>query len=209
MMMESNCEMKTTTMKTQSTQPRKEKFNDSFFIRKSIVSAAVNDNDKQNSIQDLNTISNDTSNLFIPGKPGTDDVTKSTAIDHKKNSFMKKFLRNHFVLAIAFVIANLFFANNVNAQILQRGTATTALGTTSVLINTPTGVVAGDVMLACVGHTLASGTATAATSPGWTLINGSALGGSTRRFGTVLYKVATASEPANYTFTTTSAAAAA
>src|SRR5438477_7965914 len=33
-MMESNCERKTSNMKTQSTQSRKEIFNDSFFIRK-------------------------------------------------------------------------------------------------------------------------------------------------------------------------------
>jgi len=45
-MMESNCEMKTTNMKTQSTQSRKEIFNDSFFIRKSIITDVV-DNEKQ------------------------------------------------------------------------------------------------------------------------------------------------------------------
>ena len=35
--METNCELKLTNMKTNSTQSRKEIFNDSFFIRKPII----------------------------------------------------------------------------------------------------------------------------------------------------------------------------
>src|SRR6266487_4125911 len=110
MMMESNCEMKTsTTMKTQSTQARKEIFNDSFFIRKSIISDAVINNDNQFSIQDMSTFHSKTSNLFMPGQPRNNETAKSGTIDHqKKNSFMKTFLRKTFVLAIAVVIANLF-----------------------------------------------------------------------------------------------------
>ena len=44
MMMESNCEMKTTTtMKPKPTLLAKEKFNDSFFIRKTIISGIEGD----------------------------------------------------------------------------------------------------------------------------------------------------------------------
>src|SRR4030095_3855991 len=39
MMMESNCEKKTSNMKTQATQQRKEIFHDSFFVRRPIISS--------------------------------------------------------------------------------------------------------------------------------------------------------------------------
>jgi hypothetical protein len=64
-MMESNSEMKTsTTMRAQSTPPRKEIFNDSFFIRKSIINDAVNDTKK--GIHQMNTDTDNTSSSFIP-----------------------------------------------------------------------------------------------------------------------------------------------
>src|SRR5438046_1550665 len=103
MMMEPNCEMKTTTtMKTQSTQPVKEIFNDSFFIRKSIISDAKN-------------IANNNSIQAVNEELPIDNC--QLAIDHqKKNSFMKPFLRKPFVIAIAVVIANLFLVTNAFAK---------------------------------------------------------------------------------------------
>ncbi len=110
-MMETNCEMKLTNMKTQHTQPHKEIFNDSFFIRKSIISDADNNNNQQQAIQYRNADHNNRSNLYIVNTPGTDnkEAVRATGIDHpKKNSFMKTFLRRYIVVAIALVIANLF-----------------------------------------------------------------------------------------------------
>ena len=138
-MMESNCELKLTNMKTQSTQPRKEKFNDSFFIRKQMHDP-ITENDKQRSIQQTNAIhNNNISNLTIAAKAGNDGAVKTTGIENpQKNSFMKTFLRKPFVIAIAVVIANLFLANHSNAQIAQIGTATNANTTgTTLTINKP------------------------------------------------------------------------
>ena len=85
--------------------------------------------------------------------------------------------------------------------ITQRGTATTAdIATTSVTVAMPTGVVAGDVLIANLEQS--GDSVTDPTSPGWTLISGVAVdaGGRLRR-GAVLYRVAGASEPADYRFT--------
>jgi hypothetical protein len=86
------------------------------------------------------------------------------------------------------------------AQIAQRGTATTATTTgTSLTIARPTGVVTGDVMIVNIAQT--GNNSTDPTSTGWTLIDGVSLAGGTLRLGAVLYKVATGTEGANYTFT--------
>jgi hypothetical protein len=90
------------------------------------------------------------------------------------------------------------------AQIEQRGTATTGLGTTTTLsIAMPASVVQGDVMIAAITHIIPTGAASNATCSGWTVIDGLALNGVTgRRYGTVLYKVAGASESGPYIFNT-------
>jgi len=99
------------------------------------------------------------------------------------------------VLGIAIVFAA---APTVEAAIASRGTAT-AVGNTTLLINKPSGVVSGDVLFADLSSV---GNATAnATSSGWTLVAGADLAGPRAGRGTLLYKVAGASEPANYTFT--------
>ncbi len=112
---------------------------------------------------------------------------------------MKKFL---FFLIFAF-IANLIAGSNAFGQIAQRGTATSATGTTSLTITKPTGVVSGDIMIVNIAQAGASGGGELSdpTSPGWTLITGADLEGGTQRWGAVMYIVAGGSEPANYTFT--------
>jgi hypothetical protein len=86
------------------------------------------------------------------------------------------------------------------AAIAQRGAATTGTTTgTSLTINKPTGVVAGDVMIVNIAQI--GNNTTAPSLSGWTLIAGADLLGVTLRYGAVLYKVAGASEPTSYTFT--------
>src|SRR5436190_2852237 len=96
-----------------------------------------------------------------------------------------------------------------NSSIFQRGSATVNnVGTgTSITINKPTGVVAGDVMIA---HFELEATSAFPTSTGWTTYTSTtflAVGG-TRRTA-LLYRVAgsapftPATEPSSYTFTVT------
>ncbi len=104
------------------------------------------------------------------------------------------------ILALVLVaVVNSAMPMQVSAAIAQRGTATTATTTnTNLTINKPTGVVAGDVMIVNIAKV--GNNTTAPSLAGWTLIDGRSLGGMTRRYGAVLYKVAGASEPASYTF---------
>ena len=86
-------------------------------------------------------------------------------------------------------------------SIAVRGTATSASGTTSLSISKPTGVVAGDVMIATFAKV---GNTTALVAPsGWTLINGAILrASSTLIYGAVMYRVANATDTgvSSYTF---------
>ncbi|MDQ1167893.1 T9SS sorting signal type C domain-containing protein [Flavobacterium sp. SORGH_AS_0622] len=87
-----------------------------------------------------------------------------------------------------------------SAYITQRGNSSTnQTSNTSLTINKPAGVVIGDVMLVNIAQ-IGSGNLSNPTSAGWTLIAGANLG-TNDRWGAVLYKIATASEPASYTFT--------
>jgi hypothetical protein len=85
-------------------------------------------------------------------------------------------------------------------QIVGTPTTATAINT-AVTVTKPTGVVAGDVLVAICGNN--AGTSNAITAPaGWALLHSvndglAGLGGSHLR---VFTKVAGASEPANYTF---------
>ncbi|MCL9804616.1 GEVED domain-containing protein [Flavobacterium amniphilum] len=101
-----------------------------------------------------------------------------------------------------FVILFLGLTNTTVAQITQRGTSTTGNSTNNTLtINKPTGVIQGDIMLVNISQREDSGNnLSTASLAGWTSIVSSDLG-STTRWGNVLYKVAGAAEPANYTFT--------
>src|SRR5205823_12829996 len=84
---------------------------------------------------------------------------------------------------------------NAQAAIALRGIATTATTTTTTLtITKPTGVVAGDVMIANISN---PGANAGATSTGWILIGAAA---NTGGRSTVLYKVAGGSEPSSYAF---------
>ncbi|ESU29308.1 CHU large protein [Flavobacterium limnosediminis JC2902] len=107
-----------------------------------------------------------------------------------------KFLRN--LLSILFLS---FITNAANAQIAQRGTATTATANavTTLTINKPTGVIAGDIMIVNITQR-GTNTLSNPTCTGWTSIDGANLGGGTDRRVSVLYKIAGVSEPANYTF---------
>jgi hypothetical protein len=91
------------------------------------------------------------------------------------------------------------------ATIFQRGSATTADGNgTSLILAKPTGVVAGDVMIANI--VLRGGTATQFPSlSGWTNVTTPVdfEGGGAHHRCALLFKVAGASEPSSYTFTWT------
>lgn len=93
----------------------------------------------------------------------------------------------------------LFLANSIQSQITLKGTATTSTSTnTNLIIDRPAGVVAGDIMLANIakgGNRILN-----PSLSGWTLIDGRSLGGTAARHGAVLFKIATATEPLNYTF---------
>ncbi len=85
--------------------------------------------------------------------------------------------------------------------IAQRGSATTATTTSSSLtINKPTGVVAGDVMIVNIAKV--NNDITTPTLTGWTLVDGKSLTGtgSTLRYGAVLYRVADGTEGASFVF---------
>jgi len=103
---------------------------------------------------------------------------------------------------LVFLAAIFALTVTTRAQIQQRGTATSATTTNSSLtISKPAGVVAGDVLLVNIAQAGAGGVLSNPTSSGWTLVAGADLAGGTRRWGAVLYKIAGAAEPADYTFT--------
>jgi hypothetical protein len=130
----------------------------------------------------------------------------------QKTIFMKNLLRKTnrtrlgSVFSVFFIMAFLLVSAQSWGQIALRGTATTNASTSaSVTVNKPTGVVAGDIMIANVGNYRDATQSTAACSD-WTLIAGTNVD---RGRATLLYKIATASEPDNYTFTVTSSSSAA
>ena len=115
---------------------------------------------------------------------------------------MKKFTFL-FVFAIA---ASLIMGSNAFGQaISQRGSATNANTTTSTLtITKPTGLAVGDVMIANIvqGDNADNQTLGNASRTGWTVVRGAEFGdnGNTSWWGTVLYKVADASDVAAANF---------
>lgn len=121
---------------------------------------------------------------------------------------MKKFT----ILFIVAVAANLIMGSDAYAQITQRGSATTSTTRSgsspnfTVSLARPTGLAVGDVMLVNItqgddndGQTLSN-----ASRSGWTVVGGGQLGvsGNNSWWGTVLYKIADASDvsTANYAF---------
>jgi hypothetical protein len=86
----------------------------------------------------------------------------------------------------------------VSAAIEQRGTATTGITVnTTLTINKPPGVVAGDVMIVNIAKV--GNATTDPTSVGWTLIDGRSLGDGASRGG-VLYRVVDGTEQASFAF---------
>jgi hypothetical protein len=73
------------------------------------------------------------------------------------------------MILLAFVLSS----SMVYSQIALRGTATSAINTAaSVTVTKPTGVVAGDLMIANVSNYCSGCTQTNAVLSGWTLIAG-------------------------------------
>ena len=120
-------------------------------------------------------------------------------ISFKSFSFPKRLSTPSLELlcVVMFFVSSYGFSQS--AYITQRGASTTGqTSNISLTINKPTGVVTGDVMLVNIAQ-VGSGTLSSPTLPGWTLISGANLG-TNDRWGAVLYKIATASEPTSYTF---------
>ncbi|HUL99755.1 MAG TPA: hypothetical protein VLU24_10180, partial [Mycobacterium sp.] len=104
------------------------------------------------------------------------------------------------LLLLATAVFALCGASEAQAAIAQRSVATSATGSTgtTLTINKPAGVVAGDVMLVAIAK---QGNTTAMTAPtGWTLIDGRSLAGSTSRFAAVMYRVADGTEGSSFAF---------
>jgi len=125
----------------------------------------------------------------------------STEVSNDSKSYFAKD-NVAFKLLKSFIIGMMLLltgVGSVSGQIALRGTATTASSTTTTLtINKPTGVVSGDIMIVAISKLNSTNTITAPT--GWTSIDGRSLAGSTARYGAVFYKIAGASEGANYAF---------
>ena len=112
------------------------------------------------------------------------------------------------LLLLAFALSG----NVVYSQIAQRGAATTASingATAAMTINKPTGVVAGDVMIASVLQNETdndNGGLSNVTSTGWTLVDGRTIysvgtaNGDNAWYGTVLYRVADGTEGSSFAF---------
>jgi MBG domain/MBG domain (YGX type) len=114
-------------------------------------------------------------------------------------------MKKVFLSAAAIFLVGGFFAVNpavaaAKSPIFERGKATSATATGALLaINKPTGVAAGDVMIANIAQEVNSVIGTAPSAPGWSLVDGRGLGD--HHYVAVLYKIAGSSEPANYAFT--------
>lgn len=143
-------------------------------------------------------------NLTLTNQPVQSIALQLTPenIHQKSKMAQERTLWQQFATAMVyFLVATvmlLLSMGSVSAQIALRGTATTSTSTnTSLTINKPTGVTTGDLMLVCI--TKGNNSGTNPSLSGWTLLSGGVLNGASIR-GAVLYKVATASEGASYTF---------
>ena len=128
-------------------------------------------------------------------------LTSSTAFPHAWNTFFQKSKTHAGSLLV--VLFTLLGFSDAFAQIAQRGTATTATSNYSntITITKPTGVVAGDIMIAnitSIDDNILSGNN--ANLAGWTFISAGNIDGNNKRRCSILYKIAGAIEPANYTF---------
>jgi Secretion system C-terminal sorting domain len=109
-------------------------------------------------------------------------------------------------LILIALFANFFLQNQAIGQIGQRGGATSGTNSgTSISVNIPTGVVAGDVLIATIAQNDNGGGTNLnvnASAGGWTLIDGRQIGisGNNEWWGTVLYRIADGSEGASVSF---------
>ena len=126
-------------------------------------------------------------------------LTRGAGMPRAATRFAKRFapetarsVRFALVLLTLFVLAGA--STESAAAIAERGAATTKAGTadaTTLVINVPSGVVAGDVMIAnIVEYDAVSGYPTCS---GWTLIQSAAFAATKTGHGAVLYKVSTLS----------------
>ena len=116
-------------------------------------------------------------------------------------------------MALSVLVLVMLFSTNLNAQIAQRGTSTTASAATTngttITINKPTGVVAGDVLLFSVVQNETdndNGGLASPTLSGWTLVkdilirsDGTA-NNDNAWFGSIYYRVSDGSEGASFSF---------
>jgi hypothetical protein len=123
----------------------------------------------------------------------------------KVNNICHLFRPFFFKVKLISLLIFLFCLNsNGFGQIAQRGTVTskaqTSTSTTTLVINKPTGVVSGDVMIVNISQYCNNTGATDANSSGWTKIASCQPGGSTYSKATLLYRVADGTEGASFTF---------
>jgi hypothetical protein len=97
------------------------------------------------------------------------------------------------------LVASIIFSSATFAAIGLRGTSSANSTNNTLTIAKPAGVIAGDLLLVTIAQNGTGGLSNP-TSAGWTLIDGANLLGGTNRRAAVLYKLAGAAEPANYTF---------
>ena len=112
----------------------------------------------------------------------------------KYNLFRIKFL-------FLFLINIICFSNFSNAQIAQRGTSNFEASSTSVTLQKPTGVVAGDLLIVSISVYDDYGVNIPTTPSGWNLIDKRFLNDGTKS-AAIFYKIATASEGSSYFFHT-------
>ena len=100
------------------------------------------------------------------------------------------------ILSFALIWQNVFVAQPVEAAVGYRASASnTSSGTTQITINKPTGTAQNDAMVALI----AIGTDTGMNTPsGWTFLQ---VHNTVAMLKSLYYKIAGASEPADYTFT--------
>lgn len=89
--------------------------------------------------------------------------------------------------------------NFAQAAIGLRGTSTANSTNATLTVARPAGVISGDLLIITIAQNGTGGLSNP-TSAGWTLISGANLNGNTDRRAAVLFKIASATEPANYTF---------
>ena len=102
---------------------------------------------------------------------------------------------------VTLMVLMVAFLSPTFGQITQVGSTQTAYApsSTSITLNVPSGVSAGDIMIVNIVKYTGSNSINPSAS-GWTLVDAGVLGGTNYVRGAVLYKIAGSSEPGNYTF---------